>query len=265
MINNVVYNAVGSTRRAYSPSSMGYRGNGSFMGPAFAAIIILALIAVMFMSMRMPMPGGITKSTVDREPLDKQYVTLGNQGWYEDHLNWIRSPAKLEKGLKHFFDKTGVCPYLVITEDVHGSYHPTGEECWEYAREIYQEKFNDEGHLVFVFQSINESDEFMMACYTGAQAKVVIDDDEALEILYDYFDANWWTDKDEETFFSDSFADAADRIMKKTPNYMFILCMAGIGLCVVFIIFCIVKNINKRKKEEAEETERILNTPIDQL
>ncbi len=252
----------GGYRRRYGGSGVGFGPTGGIVFVVILAVILLLLVV----SQSFGISGvGITKSTIDREPLDKQYVTVGNTGYFEDHIGWIRSSAKLEKGLDYFFDKTGVFPYLVITEDIYGDTDPTGPEVLSYAEDIYRSKFRDEGHMVFVFQSVDESDNYMMACYTGAQAKVVLDDAEALEILYDYFDSNWYTDKDEEAFFADSFKSAANRIMHKTPNYVFIVCIAIAGVIALCVIFAIVRAIVKRKKEEAEETERILNTPIDQL
>lgn len=233
---------------------------------AFVTIIVCIILCVAVIQM-VSGGGNITKSTVDREPLDKKYVTVGNGPMFEDHIGWIRSPKTVEKGLKYFFDKTGVMPYLVITTDeaMGYPYGATGSDCWDYANKVYDEMFTDEGHLVFVFASEDESDYYNMAACTGAQAKTVIDDDEALEILYDYFDSNWWSDKDEDDFFADSFKSAADRIMKKTPNYTVVVIVGFTVLGTVIVALLIVKQVHKRKKEEAEETERILNTPVDQL
>lgn len=228
-----------------------------------AIVVIWFAIAILF-TMIGSSASGITKSTIDREPLSKQYGTFTGS-WFEDNIGWIRSPAKVEQGLKYFYDKTGVIPYLVLIEDINGNYNPGGQACWDYGEMIYQRMFNDEAHMVFVFQCRDESDVYNMAAVTGAQAKTVLDDSEALEILYDYFDSYFWSDRTDDEMFADAFHDAADRIMKKTPNYTFIVVIAVVIVIGLVVAFFIIKEIHRRKKEAAEETERILNTPVDRL
>ena len=223
-------------------------------------IVLLAFIifgAIFIQSIAWYYFGGnnITESTRTREPLDKKYVTVGNGKFYEDHIGWIRSPAVVNKGLRYFFDETGVMPYLVITEEVYGNYHPTGEEVYNYAAEKYDELFHDEGHMVFVFQSIDNSDYYTMAACTGAQAKIVIDDDEALEILYDYFDANWWTDKDEDHYFADSFQSAARRIMNKQTDVAAIVKIGVYVVAGIYIVLLIVQLVKSKRSEQSDEEE----------
>ena len=71
----------------------------------------------------LPSSGDITRSTVKREPLDKAYVN--ETGYYTDELGWIRSSSTLEKGMKDFYQETGVQPYLYITDTVNGTTSPT--------------------------------------------------------------------------------------------------------------------------------------------
>lgn len=263
----------GGSRNYYGPTYVNhsynggvYRSSRSSMMGLISAIVTLIIISVILYSLA-PSAGnnGITRSTIERQPLDKQYVQTGDGQFFRDDIGWIGSPNRLNKDLRHFYEKTGVWPYLVITETVYGSYSPSGEDVMNYAEEIYRERYTDEGHMVFVFQSQDNSDYYMMGCYTGAQANLVIDTYEATEILYDYLDSYWWTDKDEEAFFGDAFADAADRIMKVTPNYTYRVVVV-IGIVVVLLILLTITNkIIKRKKEKAAETERLLNTPLEHI
>lgn len=263
----------GGSRNYYGPTYVNhsynggvYRSSGSSMMGLISVIITFIIIGVILFSLA-PFAGsnGITRSTIGRQPLDKQYVQTGDGQFFRDDIGWIGSPNRLNKDLRYFYEKTGVWPYLVITETVYGSYSPSGEDVMDYAEEIYRERYTDEGHMVFVFQSKDNSDYYMMGCYTGAQANLVIDTYEATEILYDYLDSYWWTDKDEEAFFGDAFADAADRIMKVTPNYTYRVVVV-IGIVVVLLILLTITNkIIKRKKEKAAETERLLNTPIEHI
>lgn len=263
----------GGSRNYYGPTYVNhsynggvYRSSGSSMMGLISGIVTLIIIGVILLSLA-PSAGtnGITRSTIERQPLDKQYVQTGDGQFFRDDIGWIGSPNRLNKDLRYFYEKTGVWPYLVITETVYGSYSPSGEDVMNYAEEIYRDRYTDEGHMVFVFQSQDNSDYYMMGCYTGAQANLVVDTYEATEILYDYLDSYWWTDKDEEAFFGDAFADAADRIMKVTPNYTYRVVVV-IGVVVVLLILLAITNkIIKRKKEKAAETERLLNTPIEHI
>ena len=179
----------------------------TYLITAIVLIVIAAFVAIpsMFPYGFSGGSGDITRSTIEREKLDGQYVTLSS-AWYDDSaMGWISSPAVLEDGLMDFYNATGVQPYLVITDQINGDYSPTGDEVWEYANQVYDQMFSDEGHLVFVFQCQDGGTDYMMAACTGAQAKVVLDDAEALEILYDYVDYYFWSDYDEDEMFARAF------------------------------------------------------------
>lgn len=236
---------------------------------AVLVIIILAMVLLMVTRLFVHVDGGtgstsnITISTVDREPLEKKYVT--NTGdWYEDDIGWIHNQSTVVKGLKYFYDETGVAPYLILIEQLDGSYSPSLDDLWDYGNQRYDELFEDEGHMVFVFQCRDGGDEYNMTAVTGQMAKTVVDD-EALDILYDYVDHYFYSDLDEDNMFAQSFKDAADRMMVKTPNYtpFIVWCICGVISAVV--CYFIIKMVIKRRKEEAAETERILNTPIEKI
>lgn len=225
--------------------------------------VLIVVVAICMVLPPMLRTSEVTKSTVDREPLPKQYVTMSTR-WFEDQIGWIRSPASVERGMRYFYDKTGVQPYLVLTEDIHGDYSPTGQAVWDYGNEVYNELFSDEGHLVFVFQCQDNSTQYNMAGVTGAMAKTVVDE-EALEILYDYFDHYFNSDVSDDEMFSLSFQKAADRMMTRTPSYGWMAILAIAVIVILIVVFLVLRLIYRRRKEEAEETERILSTPIDRL
>lgn len=274
----------GGRGRSYSSSrgSSGYRAtrpyyggvhrhyhygySGSFNPLAFiitTMFIILIVVAVLHNNGAFA-GSGITKSTIEREKLAGQYVDVVDD-WYDDSsMNWISSGYTLENGPRDFYNETGVQPYLVITDEVNGNYAPSGQQVFEYANQVYDEMFTDEGHMVFVFQCPDGGTDYNMAACTGAQAKAVVDD-EALEILYDYLDYYFYSDLDEDEMFAKAFEKAGERIMHKdTPIIVYVLAVAGIGL-VVFAICFVVRTKAKRAKEEAAETERILKTPIHKI
>ena len=239
----------------------------TYLITAIVLIVIAAFVAIpsMFPYGFSGGSGDITRSTIEREKLDGQYVTLSS-AWYDDSaMGWISSPAVLEDGLMDFYNATGVQPYLVITDQINGDYSPTGDEVWEYANQVYDQMFSDEGHMVFVFQCQDGGTDYMMAACTGAQAKVVLDDAEALEILYDYVDYYFWSDYDEDEMFARAFRDAGKRIMDTQMTTGQTVAIAAVIIVVAVVAVVIVRSVLKRQKEKAAETERILNTPVDKI
>lgn len=252
---------------SYGPSRRYVGGSGTWtpgITTVFLTIIIMFALAGLILS-KVSGTGSITRSTLDREPLDKQYVTLSDE-WFDDSsMGWIRSPAVLKDGLKEFYNDTGVQPYLVITSDIHGNFAPSGQEVLNYANDIYNERFTDEGHMVFVFQCPDGGTDYTMAACTGAMAKTVIDDNEALEILYDYVDHYFYSDCDEDEMFANAFRDAGQRIMNKQLTTLQVIIIGIVVIVVAVILYSIITASMKRSKEKAEETERILNTPLEKL
>lgn len=50
--------------------------------------------------------------------------------------------------MKHFYDKTGVQPYVYITDTVNGSQYPSSSDLQNYANDLYDELFTDEAHIL---------------------------------------------------------------------------------------------------------------------
>ena len=229
--------------------------------PVFIAMIwIVAVLAVLIASGR-----GITRSTISRERLDPGSVTL-SEDWYDDSsMGWISSGRVLEDGLKDFYNETGVQPYLVITDQINGNYNPSGDEAWEYADQVYDQLFKDEGHMVFVFQCEDGGVDYIMSACTGAQAKAVLDDAEALEILCDYVDHYLCSNLDEDEMFAKAFSDAGRRIMEKqmAPGTQIVI-LTVIAAVAAMICLFLYKRM-RDKMDRAAETERILNTPLEKF
>lgn len=227
------------------------------------AVILFIGLAIVIAINPFGNTSGVTKSTVDREKLDASYVQLSND-WIQDDIGWIRSESQVIKGLRAFYEKTGVQPYLVLTESVYGSTTPTGDQCWDYGNEIYDAKFADEGHMVFVFQCLDGGVDYTMAAVTGNQAKTVLDD-EALEILYDYIDSRFSSNDTEDELFANAFSMAAERIMKVTPSALAQIAVPVAVVIGLIVAFLIIKSVFKRRKEAAAETQRLLETPIEEI
>ena len=204
--------------------------------------------------------GSITRSTVNRERLDSDYTK--SDIWYRDDLNWITSPSVLQRGLQHFYEKTGVQPFLYITDDVGSSGYATDDQLEKFGNQIYDKYFEDECHLVVVFY---EKDSKYRSFYvTGTEAKTVIDS-EAGEILLDYIDHYYYSDYEESEFFSRSFSEAADRIMRVTPNYRSIILIFAIIALIVILLCHWWKKRKKQKLDEMQKAKDILDSDLNEF
>lgn len=207
----------------------------------------------------------IQQSTIERSKLDSSLCTRVDT-WYQDDINWIHDEKTLLKGLKTFYDKTGVQPYLWITDNINGKAKPNTSDFETALKSKYSELFKDEGHVIVCFM---ESSPSVYATYywAGSAAKGVIDD-EAGEILLDVIDSKYTSDLSDEEMFSKSFSDAATRMMKvgRTTKQLIIIAVIVL-LCLGFVVsvYLWVKTRAKARAEEAEETQRILNTPINEM
>ena len=203
----------------------------------------------------------ITISTIQREALPKGSVN--ETDYYTDELDWIGNETQLIKGLKDFYEKTGVQPYLYITDEINGSHSPSTSELDDFANSLYDELFTDEAHLLFVFFEYNGG--YMDRYVCGTQAKTVIDT-EAADILLDYIDRYYYdSDLTDEEFFSKSFSEAADRIMTVTRS-PWITVFIVISIAVILIILYLWwRQMKKQKNIEAKQTEEMLKTPLEKF
>lgn len=207
----------------------------------------------------------IQTSTIERTKLGSQYVQLSDT-WYEDELDWIHDKPALEKGLKSFYEATGVQPYLWITDNINGDPRPDSVEFEQALKEKYQKLFSDEGHVIVCFM---ESSPSVYATYywAGSAAKSVLDE-EAGEILLDYIDVNYTSDMSDEAFFSVSFQKAGEAMMKtgRTTKQLMLTGAIVFGLAAVLFLgirFLIYKT--SYEKQKAETTKEILNTPVEDI
>lgn len=226
-------------------------------------MIIIVVIAVIFSSntglFNNNSGSEITKSTIVREALPAGSVN--ETAYYTDELGWIGNPTQLLSGLKNFYQKTGVQPYLYITDTVNGSHTPTDKDLGEFAGGLYDELFTDEAHILLVFFEYGGGYKDWYIC--GVQAKTVIDQ-EAADILLDYIDRYYYDNSlSEEAFFSKSFSDAADRIMTVTRSpWITVIVVLGVVILIA-ILFAWWLYAKKQKNLEAKQTEEMLKTPLE--
>ena len=236
-------------------------GRASGMGCLTQIIVFLFIIFLLFFiaAVASSGSGSITPSTVEREPLSAGSVVMTD--FYTDELDWIRSGTKLEKGMRQFLKETGVQPYLYITDTVNGTVNPSSSDMEEYAAELYDDLFADEGHFLLLFHEYNSSGNYNMWYTCGAQAKTVMDK-EACDILMDYVDKYYYSDLSEDELFSKAFEETADRIMMVTKSPVPTIIISIVVVIDIFIAFSWWKKAKAQKNLEAEQTERILNADL---
>lgn len=205
----------------------------------------------------------ITRSTIEREALPDGSVN--ETDYYTDQAGWIGNETAMTDGLRHFYNETGVQPHVYITDNINGSTSPTSAELEEFSHNLYNELFTDEAHLLLVFFQRSEADygNYMDYYVVGTQAKSVIDT-EAGDILLDYLDRNYFDDSlSEEELFSNSFRDAADRMMEVTRSpWITVFIVLGV-VALIFLLYTWWKRQQQQKNLEAKRTEEMLSKPLD--
>lgn len=256
----------GFGRRRYSPGGgggCGFLGCGSI----FTVLIFMFIMFTLFSSLGNFTGGGgdggptnITSSSVEREPLPDGAVD--ETDYYTDQLGWIGNHTQMVDGLQYFYNETGVQPHVYITNDINASGEPTLDDIETYANDRYDELFTDEAHLLLVFYEPVKN-KYMTYYVTGSQARSVIDT-EAGDILLDYLDRNYYdSDLSDEEYFSQSFREAADRIMEVTTSpWIPVLVIFGV-LAAIYLLFRWWKSRQASKEREAKRTEEMLNRPIE--
>ena len=207
-----------------------------------------------------------TKSTKEREKLDRDLVNLSSE-WYTDELGWIDFESDLVRGMEHFYDKTGIQPYLYL---VNSNGNMNGEQMDAFAQSTYDKLFSDEGHLLVCYFScandepwIVEGDLYLV---TG-QATELIMDDEAQKIFWSTYDY-YYEDPDLsiEEFYGNTFRTAGDKIMAGPIPWRTVIIVIAAVVGVIVIIVILVnfwKARVKQKNKEQEDLERMLDKPLE--
>lgn len=238
-------------------------------GGGFNFIVVLIIFIVIFYSVF----GGflspdssstksVPKSTQNRERLESGVGYDNN--CIVDNIGWFDNVTKTEKSIKKFYDKTGVQPYIVLNAYDSTLLTDTAKE--EYAKKWYDEHIKNESTFLYMYfaEPDTDNDVGYMAYVNGKQVSSVMDS-EAIEIFWAYVDKYWYSDMSTDDMFTTIFTKTADRIMTKSTTAADVgnNAVKVIGVIVVFAgIIAVMVIRRKHKAEEAKETEKILNTPL---
>ena len=237
---------------------------GSFNAVISLIIFVVVLIAAFggFPSSNSSSTKSVPKSTQNRERLESGVGYDNN--CIVDNIGWFDNVTKTEKSIKKFYDKTGVQPYIVLNAYDSTLLTDTAKE--EYAKKWYDEHIKNESTFLYMYfaEPDTDNDVGYMAYVNGKQVSSVMDS-EAIEIFWAYVDKYWYSDMSTDDMFTTIFTKTADRIMTKSTTAADVgnNAVKVIGVIVVFAGIIVVMVVRrKHKAEEAKETEKILNTPL---
>jgi uncharacterized membrane protein len=241
------------------------RNGGGSSGCLVAVVVVIAVLVIfsavgglLYSNNTSISGGGVTASTIERQPLPAGSVN--ETAYYTDELGWIQSRSTLQAGLANFYRQTGVQPYLYITDTIGGSHSPTEAQVEQFATETYDSLFTDEAHLLVIFFEYQERPR--MWHLAGSQAETVLDQ-EAMDILYDCVERYYYGDLTEDEFFSTAFNEAGERIMRVETS-PWIPVFVVIGAAVIVLVGFVWWNGHKKQKNiEAEREKEILETPLE--
>lgn len=237
---------------------------GNFNAVISLIIFVVVLIAAFggFPSSNSSSTKSVPKSTQNRERLE--FGVGYDNNCIVDNIGWFDNVTKTEKSIKKFYDKTGVQPYIVLNAYDSTLLTDTAKE--EYAKKWYDEHIKNESTFLYMYfaEPDTDNDVGYMAYVNGKQVPSVMDS-EAIEIFWAYVDKYWYSDMSTDDMFTTIFTKTADRIMTKSTTAADVgnNAIKVIGVIIVFAGIIVVMVLRrKHKAEEAKETEKILNTPL---
>lgn len=231
---------------------------------------ILILLLVIFLMMGLGMCGCSSSSSKTSQIPENRYnrekienTTPYSADCIVDELNFFENPTKTGQRLKTFYDQTGIQPYIVI-EDYDPSLK-TDAQKEEYAKSYYDKYINDEDTFLYMyFADADPNSIGYMSTVNGKNIEAVMDS-QAVDTFWNYLDQEWTSGKDTDDMFVDVFDQTAKRIMTKTTTSNDVamrgLLIGGIVIIAAVVVVLVLLK-QKRDREKAEETRRILATPL---
>lgn len=257
-----------SPRPPRGPRPRNY-GSHSISSVLISIVFICVIIGMLFFSTSSKHQD-VPKNTKQREALSG---VVKKTDWYDDQLSWIRSPSVLVSGLEDFYQETGIQPYVMMI--------PYSQQYWNgstflstqadaYLEKVYKERFKDEGHFIFAyFACLNDSSQEMDGefRYLSGYAADSIMDSEAIDILWGYFQKNYYnTSLSIEKMISETFSATGENIMSAPTNswdFAKIAIIVGGVVGIGVIAYLIFKKKAQREKEKEDYTKEILDKPLE--
>ena len=247
----------------FSGGFFGWGGPGRRGGGCSTVIILLIFVLIAFSRLG-PGGGSSSDSTKVAPSRTERTAVTGTDTygeWYLDELGFIRHDEDLTDGLKYFYSRTGIQPYVMLLE-YDGSLWDNGR--WnesaaeKYLAQVYKNTFTDNGHMILAYFACENDSEDMdgtFYIYYGSAAYSVMDA-EAETIFWSYFDMNYNNlDLSIAEFIGTTFHETADNIMhiEGGGNGSLIKAAAIFAvICVVVIIAGIIVAKRSGRKEQED-------------
>ena len=170
-------------------------GRNSMFDGIITVIVIIIILACFSVMVSSNSSTKVPKNTKQRTALSG---VVNKTDWYEDNIGWVSNKSVLINGLEEFYNKTGVQPYVLLVPysgDYWNGTYINATTADNYLEKVYREKFNDEAHFIFAyFQCANDSKSEMDGefRYLSGYSADTIMDQEAINILWGYFEKNYY-------------------------------------------------------------------------
>ena len=238
---------------------------GGFRGPGGCSTVILLVIIILAVISFVAPDWGSSRQDIDvTVSRTERTAVTGTQtysDWYVDELGFIDHDTDLTDGLKYFYSKTGIQPYVMLLDYDEslwdgGNWNDAAEQ---YLAQVYADTFSDNGHLIFAYfacENDTEDMDGMFYFYYGSAAYSIMDD-EAETIFWSYFDMNYNNlDLSIAEFIGQTFEETADNIMHVGTSGNSTLIKAAVifaVICVAAIIIGIVVAKRAAKKDSMDQ------------
>lgn len=238
------------------------------MGILTSLIILIVFTAIMYgvvSAMYVGSSAGSANSTINREPLTDSAPFIND--CIVDELGWFDNEARTEKELQQFYSKTGVQPFIVLHDYDPALRSEEEKEAW--AQEYYDANIDNENTFLYVyFAEMDTDNDVGYMCYVNGISVSSVMDSEAIGIFWNYIDQYWYSDMSTDELFVKVFDRTAETIMRVSTTGADVAKTAVLIIGIILILLVLFfwwRAKAKREKEKAAETERILNTPMQDL
>lgn len=247
----------------YDPRYNTPPGYGQRRSSGMIWIILLVLVIALSLMMcgcssksdELPASGYNREKIQNSTPFDADCIV--------DEAGFFEKPSKTGQRLKSFYDKTGIQPEIVILD-----YDPslkTAAQKQQYAIDWYQKNIDNEDTFLYMYFSDADPDEVgFMQTVNGKNIDSVMDS-QATDIFWNVLDSGWTGSQSTDDLFVDTFNKTADRIMTKSATVGDVAMRSLLVLALLITagaVIAVVVLKHRRDRQKAEETRRILETPL---
>lgn len=265
--------------------SYGYHGNTYRSSPSTFIValtfLVICVILIIIVNTAGRVLSGSNYSVTTHQGLGKEKIQPVAEFMTDcvvDEDNWFADPYQVGRDLKSFYDLTGIQPYVYIKAPDSSLSSDSAKEA--YADEWYYDNIDHEGALLYVYFAETDPDIAGYAVLIGGSATKAFFDSNATNAFWDIYDSYYFnTSITEEQLIVNTFNDTAticlsDKTITNTQatgvfagikKIMPIVALIFTVATVVIVVVNIVKFRRRIEAEKAAETERILNTPLEEL